>query len=83
MAELVGENVKETNGRKRRNTLHSVMLRKSKGSYSGRNQGKINPLNAKLNPTCPLLALLGTHRILHRQRDKNDIQLQGMRIFYG
>jgi len=42
MAELVGENVKETNGKKRRNPLHSVMLRQSKGSYSGRNQGKIN-----------------------------------------
>ena len=42
MAELVWENVKETNGKKRRNPLHSVMLRQSKGSYSGRNQGKIN-----------------------------------------
>jgi hypothetical protein len=42
MAELIGENVKETNGKKRRNPLHSVMLRQSKGSYSGRNQGKIN-----------------------------------------
>jgi hypothetical protein len=43
MAELIGENVKETNGKKRRNPLYSVMLRKSKGSYSGGNQGKINP----------------------------------------
>jgi hypothetical protein len=25
----------------------------------------INPLNAKLNPICHLLALLGTHHILH------------------
>jgi hypothetical protein len=25
----------------------------------------INPLNAKLNPICPLLALLGAHRILY------------------
>ena len=25
----------------------------------------INPLNAELNPICHLLALLGTHRILH------------------
>jgi hypothetical protein len=24
-----------------------------------------NPLNAKLNPTCNLLALLGAHHILH------------------
>ena len=42
MAEVIGENVKETNGKKRRNPLHSVMLRQSKGSYSGRNQGKID-----------------------------------------
>ena len=28
----------------------------------------INPLNAKLNPTCHLLALLGAHRILHVSR---------------
>ena len=27
--------------------------------------GLINPLNAKLNPICPLLALLGAHHILH------------------
>jgi hypothetical protein len=25
----------------------------------------LNPLNAKLNPICHLLALLGAHRILH------------------
>ena len=25
----------------------------------------INPLNAELNPTCPLLALLRVHHILH------------------
>ena len=42
MAELIWEIVKETNGKKRRNPLHSVMLRQSKGSYSGRNQGKID-----------------------------------------
>jgi len=28
----------------------------------------INPLNAKLNPICHLLALLGTHHILHFSR---------------
>jgi hypothetical protein len=27
-----------------------------------------NPLNAKLNPTCHLLALLGAHHILHVSR---------------
>ena len=25
----------------------------------------LNPLNAELNPICPLLALLGAHHILH------------------
>ena len=28
----------------------------------------LNPLNAKLNPICHLLALLGAHRILHVSR---------------
>jgi hypothetical protein len=27
-----------------------------------------NPLNAELNPTCHLLALLGAHHILHISR---------------
>jgi len=27
-----------------------------------------NPLNAQLNPICPLLALLGAHHILHVSR---------------
>jgi len=29
---------------------------------------EINPLNAKLNPICPLLALIGAHHILHISR---------------
>jgi len=29
---------------------------------------QIKPLNAELNPICHLLALLGTHRILHISR---------------
>ena len=28
----------------------------------------LNPLNAKLKPICPLLALLGAHPILHVSR---------------
>jgi hypothetical protein len=31
---------------------------------------KFNPLNAELNPICHLLALLGTHHILHVSRVK-------------
>jgi len=30
--------------------------------------GRINPLNAELNPICHLLALLGAHHILHVSR---------------
>jgi len=32
------------------------------------NSFSFNPLNAELNPTCHLLALLGTHHILHVSR---------------
>jgi len=31
-------------------------------------ESEINPLNAKLNPICHLLALLGAHHILHVSR---------------
>jgi len=37
----------------------------------GENASKLfllNPLNAKLNPICHLLALLGAHHILHISR---------------
>jgi len=30
--------------------------------------GTFNPLNAKVNPICHLLALLGAHHILHVSR---------------
>jgi len=30
--------------------------------------GLFNPLNAELNPICPLLALFGAHHILHVSR---------------
>jgi len=30
----------------------------------------INPLNAEINPTCQLLALLGAHHILHVSKIK-------------
>jgi transposase len=30
--------------------------------------GKLNPLNAELNPICHLLALLGVHHFLHVSR---------------
>jgi hypothetical protein len=37
---------------------------------------EINPLNAKLNPICHLLALLGAHPILHVSR----IRIKGINI---
>ena len=42
-------------------------------SHGDRSQGRLvefrfNPLNAELNPTCHLLALLGAHHILHVSR---------------
>ena len=33
----------------------------------------INPLNAQLNPICHLLALLGTHHILHVSRIRVNV----------
>jgi len=30
-----------------------------------RTNSSINPLNAKLNPICPLLEIFGAHHILH------------------
>jgi len=33
----------------------------------------VNPLNAKLNPTCHSLALLGAHRILYISRVRVNI----------
>jgi hypothetical protein len=42
-------------------------------------ENNINPLNAKLNPICYLLPLLGTHHIFHvsRLRIKMDLQEVG------
>jgi len=40
----------------------SISRREDETKSPGRN---FNPLNAKLNPICHLLALLGAHHILH------------------
>jgi hypothetical protein len=42
---------------------------------------QINPLNAKLNPICHLLALLGAHHILHVSRIR--VKLLKMRPLLG
>jgi len=39
----------------------------------------INPLNAKLNPICHLLALLGAHHILHVSRIRVNSPRKGSR----
>jgi hypothetical protein len=46
------------------------------GEWGNLYSEKLNPLNAKLNPICHLLALLGAHHILHVSRIRvNDIQV--------
>jgi hypothetical protein len=41
-----------------------------------------NPLNAKLNPICHLLILLGAHHILHVSRIRvNDLQQKNLEDF--
>jgi len=35
----------------------------------------LNPLNAKLNPICHMLALLGAHHILHISRIKVKVRI--------
>jgi len=62
--------------------LEDMVLRRICEYQGGGSKGKrveiifvlINPLNAKLNPICHLLALLGAHNILHisRIRVKNN-----------
>ena len=47
-------------------TVKSVLM--SSPSWGTWSHFKINPLNAELNPTCHLLALLGAHHILHVSR---------------
>jgi len=43
----------------------------------------INPLNAKLNPICHLLALLGAHHILQVSRIGVNYQLDALIIIYS
>jgi len=48
-----------------------LWIRASWYDYESNQQGAtilVNPLNAKLNPICPLIALLGAHHILHVSR---------------
>ena len=47
---------------------HACTLLWNTHTHTHTHTHKINPLNAKLNPICHLLALLGTHHILHVSR---------------
>jgi len=38
-----------------------------------------NPLNAELNPICPLLVLLGAHLILHISRIRVNFAFEGLK----
>jgi hypothetical protein len=42
----------------------------------------VNPLNAKLNPTCHLLALLGAYHILHVSGLRVNINCQIVSVFF-
>jgi len=44
--------------------------------YSAKRMRSLNPLNAKLNPICHLLVLLGAHHILDVSRIRVNIRLQ-------
>jgi hypothetical protein len=39
-------------------------------------KNNVNPLNAQLNPICPLLALFGAHHILHVSRVRVKIYIK-------
>jgi hypothetical protein len=45
-----------------------------RGEWRTLHEEELNPLNAKLNPICRLLAILGAHHILHVSRIRvNDV----------
>jgi len=50
-------------------TLYGTVRKREKIVFL--NQNAMNPLQAELNPICPLLALLGAHHILHISRSGN------------
>jgi hypothetical protein len=73
----------ERRGEERRGADLVLVGRSERKRPSGRSrptwEDKINPLNVELNPICHLLALLGTHHILHvsRIRVKMDLHEEG------
>jgi len=48
--------------------MYTLFLVFSNFTKQGTKKLYINPLNAKLNPICHLLVLLGAHHILHVSR---------------
>jgi hypothetical protein len=53
---------------------HKTMHHENLKAYISKYVPLVNPLNAELNPTCYLLALLGVHHILH---------VSGVRVNYN
>ena len=51
-------------------------------SWCSYEHANINPLNAKLNPICHLLALLGAHHILHISRIRVEMVLSFDAYYY-
>jgi len=44
------------------------ILRKNNQPLTSKHYRRLNPSNAELNPICPLVALFGSHHILHVSR---------------
>ena len=66
---------------KERIGAYIVLMGKPKGKRALgrprlRYEDKVNPLNAKLNPICHLLALLGAHHIFHVSGLRVKINMQ-------
>jgi hypothetical protein len=43
----------------------------------------VNPLNAKLNPICPLAALFGAHHILHVSRIRVNVRIVSVCVIFA
>jgi hypothetical protein len=57
-----------------------VIWKRSGGGVLGQAQSMINPLNAKLNPICHPLALLGAHPILHVRKIRVNFHLEAPKL---
>jgi hypothetical protein len=75
----IGQNGRSVQLRTKENNKHTRLSQPDKSAvaeHSINHDNIINPLNAELNPICHLLALLGTHHILHFSRIQNSSPLK-------